>query len=260
MTCDTDERPPDNPAGPSILAVPGRADPSSEIAALEAWPVARGSVTPVPISLQPAMTEAVVGRPNQIARIIRVGRLAVTMAVAAATTAVAFALAGVAAPAAVLWGTGVVLAVLLAATGLLSAHAGGHAWFVPLPAFALAVVWALTASSHSRGAGWALVALTATASGGGVVLATTALRQRRRSELALLPSLRGATGVAITNLTPIGVVQVGGETWSAESVSGPLPAGAPVHALKTRGVRLEVWSEAGTVADANFLDTKEDQP
>ena len=127
----------------------------------------------------------------------------------------AFALAGVAAPAAVLWGTGAVLVVLLAATGLLSAHAGGHAWFVPLPAFALAVVWALTASSHSRGPAGALVALTATASGGGVVLATTALRQRRRGELALLPSLRGATGVAMTDLTPIGVVQVGGETWSA---------------------------------------------
>ena len=156
--------------------------------------------------------------------------------------------------------TGAVLVVLLAATALLSAHAGGHAWFVPLPAFALAVLWALTASSHSAGAGWALVALTAAASGGGVVLAATALRQRLRGELALLPSLRGATGVAITDLTPVGVVQVGGETWSAESVSGPLPAGAPVHALKARGVRLEVWSEAGTVADANVLDTKEDQP
>ena len=143
---------------------------------------------------------------------------------------------------------------------MLSAHAGGHAWFVPLPAFSLAVVWALTASSDSRGAGWALVALTATAGAGGVVSATTALRQRRRSELALLPSLRGATGVAITNLTPIGVVQVGGETWSAESVSGPLPAGAPVHVLAARGVRLEVWSEVGRVPDAAVLDLEEDQP
>ena len=200
------------------------------------------------------------GRPNQIARIIRVGRVALTMAVAAATAGVAFALAGVAAPIAVLWGTGAVLVVLLATTALLSAHAGGHAWFVPLPAFALAVLWALTASSDSAGSGWALMALTAAASGGGAVLAATALRQRLRGELAFLPSLRGATGVAITDLTPVGVVQVGGETWSAESVSGPLPAGAPVHALKARGVRLEVWSEAGTVAEATVLDTQEDQP
>jgi membrane-bound ClpP family serine protease len=206
------------------------------------------------------MTEAVVGRPNQIARIIRVGQVVLTLAVAAATAGVAFALAGVAAPVAVMWGTGIVLVVLLAGTGLLSAHAGGHAWFVTLPAFALAVLWALTGSSHSAAAGWALVALTAAASGGGVVLAATALRQRLRGELAFVRSLRGATGVAITDLSPVGVVQVGGETWSAESVSGPLPAGAPVHALKARGVRLEVWSEAGTVADANVFDTKEDQP
>lgn len=200
------------------------------------------------------------GRPNQIARIIRVGRAALTVAVVAATAGVVFALAGVAAPLAGLWGTGAVLVVLLAATGLVSAHAGGHAWFVPVPAFALAVVWALSASSRSSAAAWWLVALSATASGGGLVLAVTALRQRLRGELALLPSVWGATGVAITNLTPVGVVQVGGETWSAESVSGPLPAGAPVHALKARGVRLEVWSEAGTVADAKVLDIKEDKP
>jgi membrane-bound ClpP family serine protease len=206
------------------------------------------------------MTEALVGRPNQIARIIRVGRAALTVAVVAATAGVVFALAGVAAPLAGLWGTGAVLVVLLAATGLVSAHAGGHAWFVPLPAFALAVVWALSASSRSSAAAWWLVALSATASGGGLVLAVTALRQRLRGELALLPSVWGATGVAVTDLTPVGVVQVGGETWSAESVSGPLPAGAPVHALKARGVRLEVWSEAGIVADANVLDIKEDKP
>jgi membrane-bound ClpP family serine protease len=186
--------------------------------------------------------------------------VALTIAGVAAIAAVAFAVVAVTAPVAVRWGTGAILAVLLAATGLLSAHAGGHAWFVPLPAFALAVVWALTASSHSPGPGWWLVALTATASGGGLVFAITALRQRLRGELALLPPVRGASGVAVTDLTPVMVVQVAGETWSAESVSGPLPAGAPVHALKSRGVRLEVWSEAGTVADADVLDIKEDKP
>ena len=57
------------------------------------------------------------GRPNQIARIIRVGRVALTMAVVAAIGAVVFALAAVAAPVGVRWGTGAVLLVLLAATG-----------------------------------------------------------------------------------------------------------------------------------------------
>ncbi len=148
---------------------------------------------------------------------------------------------------------------LLGATWLLCADAGGHAWFVPLPALALAAVWALTASSHGAVAGWWLVALSATACGGGVIVASTALGRRLRGGLALLPSLRGAAGVAVTELRPAGVVRVGGETWSAASVSGPLAAGAPVHVLAARGVCLEVWSEVGTVPDANVFDMKEDQ-
>jgi len=217
------------------------------------------SVTKLPISLQPSMTEALVGPAKQIARIARVARAALTIAVLATTVGVAFALAAVAAPVALLWGTGAVLVALLGATGLVAAHAGGHVWFVPLPALALAAVWALAASSPSPGAGWWLVALSATASGGALALATTALRQQLRGQLLLPPPLPGATGVAVTDLTPLGVVQVGGETWSAESVSGRLPAGAPVHALKARGVRLEVWSEMGVVPDANVLDNEEDQ-
>jgi membrane-bound ClpP family serine protease len=74
-----------------------------------------------------------------------------------------------------------------------------------------------------------------------------------------LPSLRGTDGVALTALSPVGVVQVAGEKWTAESVSGPLPAGAPVHVLGVRGVRLEVWSERGTVPDGRLLGMEEDQ-
>ena len=144
-----------------------------------------------------------------VSRVTRVGRLALTIAVLAAIGGVVFAVAAVAAHAGLLWGTGAVLLVLVAATWLLCAHAGGHAWFVPLPAFVLAAVWAVTASRHSAVVGWWLVALSATACGGGVILASTALRQRLRGGLALLPSLRGAAGVAVTELRPVGVVRVG---------------------------------------------------
>jgi membrane-bound ClpP family serine protease len=198
------------------------------------------------------------GELASISRLTRVARVALTIAVVAAVAGVALAVAAVAAPVAVRGATGAILLVLLAATGLLSAHAGGHAWFVSVPALALASVWALTASSDSAGAGWWLVALSATASGAGMMLATTVLRQRLRDEPAL--QMRGATGVAVTELTPLGVVRVRGETWSAESVSGPLPAGAPVHALNVRGVRLEVWSEMGTVPDASIFIIEEEQP
>jgi hypothetical protein len=195
-----------------------------------------------------------------ISRVTRVGRVTLTIAVLATLGAVAFAIATVADPIALRWVTGAILLTLLVATGLLAAHAGGHAWFVPLPAIALAILWAFTASASSPAAGWWLVALSAVASACGVVIAGTALRQRLRGTWAGLPPVRGAGGVAVTELTPTGVVQVAGETWSAESVSGSLPAGAPVHVLRVCGVRLEVWSEVGTVPDGKIFDIEEDQP
>ena len=66
-------------------------------------------------------------------------------------------------PAGLFWGTGAVLLVLLAATWLLGADAGGPAWLVPLPAFVLAAVWAVTASRHSAVTGWWLVVFSAAA-------------------------------------------------------------------------------------------------
>ena len=129
-----------------------------------------------------------------------------------------------------------------------------------LLAAALATAWGFTASNHSAVASWTLVALSATVSAAALALARAALHQRLRDELALLPPLKGALGVALTQLTPGGVVQVGGETWSAQSVSGTLPAGAPIHALQVRGVHLEVWSEVGIVPDGKALDIQEDQP
>jgi membrane-bound ClpP family serine protease len=201
--------------------------------------------------------------PGELARVSRMTRIAVVVlaiATLAAIGAAVFALATVADSVAVRWGTGVILLVLLVATGVLCAHAGGHAWFVPLPALALAVIWALTASARSAEAAWWLVALCAIACAGGVLLAGAALRQRLRGSLVGLPELRGTTGVAVTALTPGGIVRVGGENWSARSVSGPLQAGDPVHVLGVRGVRLDVWSEVGTVTDHTTFATREDKP
>jgi membrane-bound ClpP family serine protease len=67
--------------------------------------------------------------------------------------------------------------------------------------------------------------------------------------------VRGAEGTALTPLSPIGVVLVGGETWTAESVSGPLAAGSPIHVVRVRGLRLLVWSEMGTVPGADALES-----
>jgi membrane-bound ClpP family serine protease len=90
-----------------------------------------------------------------------------------------------------------------------------------------------------------------------VLVAGTALRQRITGVRTATPPLAGAEGSALTALSPTGVVRVAGETWTAESVSGPLPVGAPVHVVSVRGLRLLVWSEAGSVPGAEALESQE---
>lgn len=58
--------------------------------------------------------------------------------------------------------------------------------------------------------------------------------------------LWGADGIALTDLDPYGAVRVGGESWSAESLSGTLRAGDAVHVAEVEGLHLRVWS-AGTL-------------
>jgi membrane-bound ClpP family serine protease len=196
------------------------------------------------------------GQANALAgasRVRHVGWAGFTVAVVVALGGVAFAAASVSPSGSLRWVTGALLLVLLAGTWLLCAHAGGHAWFVPVPALALAVLWAITISGHDASAAWWLLALSAAAAGTAVVVASVALSQRLRLASLAPPSLRGAEGKALTALDPVGVVRVAGETWTAESLSGSLPAGSAVHVARVDGVRLAVWSEAGAVPDAQSL-------
>ncbi len=85
------------------------------------------------------LPQAGVSELASVSRLARVSRLALTVAVVVLLGGVALAAAEVAAPAAVRWATGIILLVLLVATLVLCAHAGGHAWLVPLPALVLAV-------------------------------------------------------------------------------------------------------------------------
>jgi membrane-bound ClpP family serine protease len=203
--------------------------------------------------------------PPEFSAVVRAGRMRTVARVAAALAgvmvlaAIGFAAGSVADPTSLRWITGAVLLVLLAAAWLLCAHAGGHALFVPLPALALAILWAVTVPGLHGGTAWWLVAMSAAAAGLGGLIGTTALRQQLRSSTQPRPSLAGATGRALTALTPSGVVQVASESWSAVSVSGPLPAGAVVHVAGTEGMRLRVWSEAGVVLDERTLQDQEEE-
>jgi membrane-bound ClpP family serine protease len=201
----------------------------------------------------PELTELVRG-----SKLRRAGRLMVAVAILVALAGVGLAAASVTTSGDLRWVVTVVLWVLAAGTCLLCAHAGGHAWFVPLPAVALAVLWTV-AGVGQRAAGWWLVAACGAAVALGAGVAITALRLRLRGSWAGLPSVVNATGSTLTPLTPVGVARVNGESWTAVSLSGPLPAGVPVHVVGVRGMRLEVWSEAGTVACLEDLETEEGQ-
>lgn len=58
--------------------------------------------------------------------------------------------------------------------------------------------------------------------------------------------LWGAEGVVLTDLTPVGTVRVRGETWTAESLNGPLAAGARVHVVEVDGLHLRVSPDVMT--------------
>jgi len=72
-----------------------------------------------------------------------------------------------------------------------------------------------------------------------------ALIAAKRTPLRAGPQvLNGAHGVAETALDPLGRVHVRGESWSAESVGGPVAAGTPVLVIAVRGLTLDVFPES----------------
>ena len=154
------------------------------------------------------------------------------------------------------WLLGAVLALAVAGVVAVGVHAGGHGWFVPLPVLLLAAGWALSGSAGgwSSAASWLLAALTISGAVFGALMVAPAIAARRRGAAVTgAEALVGATGVAATAMAPTGIARVNNETWTAESISGPLPAGAPVHVARVSGLRLMVWSEAGTVPAAESL-------
>jgi membrane-bound ClpP family serine protease len=154
------------------------------------------------------------------------------------------------------WVVGVVLAVAVVGVIVAGVHAGGHGLFVPLPVLVLTTVWAITVSSGNGGTTLAWVAA-ALAFGIALFAAVLLVPAIASTKTVVTPvgsaALLGATGTAVTALSPAGIARVNAETWTAESLSGPLPAGAPVHVAKVEGLRLLVWSEAGNVPGPEIL-------
>jgi membrane-bound serine protease (ClpP class) len=148
----------------------------------------------------------------------------------------------------------VVLFVVVLIVVAVGAHAGPHGVLV---AGVLAVLGAaalgLAASAGMTGIdtlGVAALAVSGAIGVASIAGAVASLRGAARRPLARRShGLWGAEGVVVSPLDPVGTVRVRGENWTAESLSGPLPAGARIEVAEVDGLRLRVWP-AGTVVGA----------
>lgn len=182
---------------------------------------------------------------------------------AVALLAAAVALLSVFASGGLPWLVGIILAAAVVGVVVAGFHAGGHGWFVPLPVLVLSVAWAVAAAAGGWASvtAWALAAVAFVSALGAFVLVVPAMGYRNAAARPIgAAALVGASGKAVTALSPKGICQVNKETWTAESLSGPLPAGAPVHVARVDGIRLFVWSEAGTVPGPEALAPTKQEP
>jgi membrane-bound serine protease (ClpP class) len=68
---------------------------------------------------------------------------------------------------------------------------------------------------------------------------TAGLRAQRQKALISRQAVIGATGVALSDLVPQGVVQVQSEAWTATAAE-PVQAGEPVEVISSDGLHLQV--------------------
>jgi membrane-bound serine protease (ClpP class) len=76
-----------------------------------------------------------------------------------------------------------------------------------------------------------------------------AVRVHRRPPIVAWSPQPGALGVASTALAPEGIVQVGGQSWSARLLAGSLAPGQSVRVLSRSGLTLEVVPTENGVAN-----------
>jgi len=143
-----------------------------------------------------------------------------------------------------------VIVIVLAALLFLGAHVGPHGSLVTaivgvVVGVASLISLDLVASGSIPVIAWVLLGLIIVVS---VALSVASFRMISKGRLLEEPASSAAMlidkpGVALTEVAPIGTVSLGGETWTAQSLSGdPIPAGAQVFVDHVEGLRLIVIS------------------
>lgn len=87
---------------------------------------------------------------------------------------------------------------------------------------------------------WLLVSMTALLVGFFSFALTAGLRAQRRAVLVTPQVPVGATGIALSNLNPQGVVQIQNETWTAIAATAPVQMGEAVEVTGREGLYLQV--------------------
>jgi len=102
---------------------------------------------------------------------------------------------------------------------------------------------------------WLVLTMTAMTSGIFLIAVTAGLRAQRLRPVSGMDSLIGARGIATTDCTPYGTVQVKSELWSAVATGGFISAGQPVRVVGREGLKLRVSAE-DAVSDQPPVQTR----
>lgn len=139
---------------------------------------------------------------------------------------------------------GVLLGVVVLGA-LIGFHTGPHTHVVAGAAGLVAAAWLLVMALAGRSTAvlWVLFSADLVVSAGVAVMAAVGLSHRGRTTTARVGRVEGAEGVALSDLSPEGIVRVNGEQWSAVSLNGTVRARSRVQVIRAGGVRLEVWGE-----------------
>ncbi len=159
-----------------------------------------------------------------------------------------------------MWIIAGVLLGLVVLAALVGFHSGPHAHVVAGVIGVLAAVWLVVMAVNGRSAPvlWALLAADLVVSVGVGVIAWSGFKVGTVEGHHHVGAVEGAEGVAISDLTPEGLVRIQGEQWSAVSVNGNVPAGTRVQVLRAAGVRLDVWGEAAEAVPVDRIFSLDD--
>lgn len=152
-----------------------------------------------------------------------------------------------------MWVVAGILLGMVALSALVGFHTGPHTHAVSAVVGVLAAIWLIVmlAVGPSRPLIYILLGADISISallGYGGWRALESSRSTASAHRAGIETLRGRMGTAVSDLTPSGVVRVGGEEWSAVSLNGSVPAGTSVQVIEAEGVRLGVWGEGEPAA------------